>query len=77
MKIATIAEERTDSMDDSFGKPLPVTDHLFGPATGPSSIIASGADPITKLDGTGDSGGKRSSRKAPGGKDASQQKDGG
>lgn len=59
---------------------LPATDHLFHPATESSSVtveLAATEGPLTKKPGGGDSGKKRSSVKAPGGKDASRQKDGG
>lgn len=61
------------------GLALPDTDHLFHAPTGPRSVIelAPAEGPMRKKPGGADSGKKRSSVKAPGGKDASRQKDGG
>jgi hypothetical protein len=58
---------------------LPRFEHLFEAAGPDGALQASGDDSnaITKKAGTGDSGGKRSSVKAPGGKDSRKQKDGG
>jgi hypothetical protein len=58
---------------------LPRFEHLFEAAGADGVLHASGDDSnaVTKKTGTGDSGGKRSSVKAPGGKDSRKQKDGG
>ncbi|CAI1584388.1 hypothetical protein [Serratia proteamaculans] len=61
------------------GFQLPRFEHMFHPI-GLNGILLATSDEsngITKKAGTGDSGGKRSSVKAPGGKDSRKQKDGG
>ena len=54
---------------------LPSFEHLFAAAVMHAAEDDSNA--VVKKTGTGDSGGKRSSVKAPGGKDSRKQKDGG
>jgi hypothetical protein len=67
----------THSLSVPVHFPLPFFDHLF--AEGPSYATndTPDGDGVVKLNGTGDSGGRRSSVKAPGGKDSRQQRDGG
>lgn len=58
---------------------LPRFGHLFAAVSADCVLQASSdeSNAITKKAGSGDSGGKRSSVKAPGGKDSRKQKDGG